>query len=149
LQNSRRHAASAEFAEWASDAVYQFLRDIGIQRPGRIDDKIAKAVSQTPLVDEALRLVRLGYSPVVVVTDDSTQVVPDFLIGSALGRDIGKGPLLVVPIRDAFVQAFSYVDPKLPKEPKYAPANVLLERTETKTRTRKYQAKSEWEFELK
>ncbi|MEX2310438.1 MAG: hypothetical protein WD738_22920 [Pirellulales bacterium] len=149
FERMQRHEAIDRFAEWASDTVYLFLRDIGVERPGRIDDKVWKSISKSQFIDEVLRLVRLGYAPVMVVTSNALKVVPDFLVSSALGDTEARGgPLLVVPIRHAFVEAFSNIEPKLSNKLKYAPAKYVEERREKKRRIRRYRQKTQWEFDF-
>jgi hypothetical protein len=144
-----RREAVDRFAESISDTVYFYLRDIGIERPGRIDDKIARAVSKDRFVDDVLDLLRRGCNPVLVVTSKEIAVSPDFALSPALGNaEYGNQPVLVVPIRDAFIEAFSKTEPDLPKVAKLMPAMHLAERGGQKKLIRKYRLDENWKFTL-
>lgn len=145
-----RDDAIDRFADWVSDRVYAYLRDVGVERPGRIDDKISRAVSKPQFINDTLELLRQGCSPMLVVTTEGVSVTADFMLGSAIGSsEVGSQPVLVVPIRAAFVEAFITSARDLPKTPKFVPAMHVAERDETKTRVRKYRHQKKWGFTLK
>ena len=149
FERIERDKAIDRFAEWASDTVYGFLKDIGVERPGRIDDKVSRVVSSPRFVNRVLELLRQGYAPMMVVTRDGVRIIPDFALGSAVGAAAGGGqPLLAVPIRDAFVDAFADVDPTLSNEPIYVPAMLVEDRAEKKARSRKYHHRSQWDIQI-
>ena len=144
-----RNEAVDHFAEWVSDSVYMFLRDIGIERPGRIDDKIWKAVSKSQFVNAVLELLREGFTPMMVITKDQITVTADFVLGAAFDNaNVGVQPVLILPIRDAFMEAFATAEPKLPKEARFTPIRQVAERDESKTRVRGYRHEPTWKVKL-
>jgi hypothetical protein len=147
--NLERFKAIDQFAEWVADKIYAFLRDIGVERPGRIDDKISRAVSKPQFINDTLELLRRGFTPVMVVTEEEVTVAADFVLGSAFGNsEVGIQPLLVVPIRAAFIEAFAISEPDLPKEPSLIPTMQVAECCEKTTRVRRYRHKDKWGFTL-
>jgi hypothetical protein len=143
-----RIRAADGFAELGADLVYELLRAIGVQRPG-ISDELEQRLSASDLVDEILKLLRQGYSPVVVMLGEESKVIPDFLLASVLSHPQSPGqPMLVLPIGALFTEAFARVEPRLPKQPTYLPAMRVLERIDTKVRARKYRHKGKWKFAL-
>ena len=64
----RDHAVDRFCRRWASDCVYSYFRDNGVERPGRVDDRIWKAVSKPQFVNAVLELLRQGFTPLMVVT---------------------------------------------------------------------------------
>lgn len=144
-----RAAAIDQFAEWAADTTYDFLQRIGVERPGRVDDKISTAVSKPEFIDGVLALLKQGATPVMVVTMDDVTVSADFLLGAAIcNSEAGIQPVLVVPIRDAFLEAFERAEPNLPKAPLLVPGLHVAESTEKETRVRKFRLLKNWKFSL-
>ncbi len=144
-----RDDANDQFADWVSDQVYDYLRDIGVERPGRIGLKIGRAVSKRQFVNDTLELLEQGFTPVMVVTKDEVTVTADVMLSSAFSNsEVGTQPVLVVPIREAFMEAFATVEPSLPKETRFMPAMHVVERGETKANVRNYRHKGKWKFIL-
>jgi hypothetical protein len=56
--------------------------------------------------------------------------------------------VLVVPIREAFLEAFVVAQPDLPKEARFVATMQVVERGEKKTRVRSYRHKDKWKFTL-
>jgi hypothetical protein len=85
----------------------------------------------------------------MVVTESEITVAADFLLGSAFGNsEVGTQPVLVVPIRDAFLEAFVVAEPELPKEARFVATMQVADRSEKKTRVRTYRHKDKWKFTL-
>lgn len=141
--------AIERFGEWVSDYVYQFLRDIGVERPGRIDNKIWKAVSKRQFVNDTRELLLQGCSPVMIVTKADVTVAADFVLGSVFGNsEVEAQPILIVPIRSAFIDAFAKAEPTLPKESSLTPVMQVIECSEKKPRIRRYRRRGKWGFTL-
>jgi hypothetical protein len=144
-----RREAIDRFAESISDSVYEYLRSIGVERPGRIDDKIWKAVSKDCFVNDALDLLRRGCNPFLIVTNREVVVAADFIVGAALGSAENRTqPALIVPMRDVFLEAFAKAEPELPKVAKFEPAMHVVERGDEKTLIRPYRLRDKWKFAL-
>jgi hypothetical protein len=143
-----QYRATRDFAVRGTDLIYEFLRQIGVKRPG-IGDQLEWRLSSSDLVKEALKLMQQGYSPVVAIVGDESRVIPDFLLASIASHPNSQGqPMVIIPIRDLIAEEFSRVDPKLPKHPTYLPAMRVLERHDNKVRQRQYRQKGEWGFTL-
>jgi hypothetical protein len=146
LERESRIWATRDFAGDGSKRICDYLRLIGIQRPG-ISDELERRLSAPTLVDEALKLMQRGYSPVVAIVGDETRVIPDFLLATVVSHPESQGqPMLVIPIRDMFADEFAGVDPTLTDPPKYMPAMRVLERADKKSRVRKYTPQGRWGF---
>jgi hypothetical protein len=144
-----REEAIDRFMWQAADVVYDYLQEIGVQRPGSAYDTLVKSFSNLEFIDEVLRLLRKGYSPVVVITGKETKVIPDFLLASVADDPNSQGrPLIIMPIREAFLHAFREANPELRKVPKYTPAMRVVEHGNNRRRQRKYRHKGPWEFAL-
>ncbi len=55
-------------------------------------------------------------------------------------------PVLIVPIRDAFLESFAEAEPDLPKLPKFSPSHASGRSTEKRSRQRTYRHKGQWGF---
>jgi hypothetical protein len=144
-----RAEAIDRFAEWAADAVFEYLQKIGVQRPGRVWGDLWANFYATEFVNDVLQLLRKGYSPVVAIAGSELKVIPDFLLASVAADPKSQSqPLLIVPIREAFLEAFAEAAPRLPKTPKYGPAPRLVEHGDSKRRQRMYRKKGQWDFVL-
>jgi hypothetical protein len=140
-----RDEAMFKFAGWISDTVYNFFQDIGIERPGRVDDRISGAASKSAVIHEIQSLIEQGFNPVLVVSRDGAQVVPDFLLGSAFGESESH-PALIIPIRKSFIEAYSTVAPSLPRAASFTAALHVKE--QGKTKPRRYRHPDRWKFAM-
>src|SRR5437870_4950289 len=85
LARMERDHATDEYAEEVGDVFYEFLRDIGIERPGRIGERLWRELLNPGVRDELLQLVRQGFNPVVLLPKDGeVKVVADVLLGSVI-----------------------------------------------------------------
>jgi hypothetical protein len=149
LDRLNRHQAIDEFAFKAADLVYSYLQEIGIQKPGSIYKRLCRDFSGRQFAENVLQLLRTGFTPVIAIVGKDIKVIPDFLLATAVCDAKGSSkPFLVVPIHQAFLDAFAEAEPELPKEPRITPVRRVLERGEKKTRERIYAHKGTWDFDL-
>lgn len=149
LARLNRHEATDRFSELAAELVYDYLKKIGVQRPGSIFARLCKDFSTSSFIDQVRDLFQHEVMPLAVITESAIEVVSDFRLASVFsGPNSVKEPILVVPIGEAFSEAFAEAEPGLSKEPKFIPAMRVLERGPTKTRERKYKKKGRWGFAI-
>lgn len=147
MDQMNRDDAIDVFSEKVADVVYDYLQKIGIQRPGGVRAWLWDGLSDRSFIDEVRQLLWQGYTPVIAIIGQDIKVIPDFLLGSAMTIPKSSGqPVLIVPIRDAFLESFAEAEPDLPKLPKFTPTMQVIECTDKRSRRRTYRHKSQWEF---
>jgi DNA-binding transcriptional MerR regulator len=142
MQRLERDAAEDQVADIGTDTVYEFLRRLGIKRPG-ISKQLETALSNKELVNLVLQLLRQGSSPVVLFAGETIAAMPDFMVPFFL-RTATNEPVLLLPVRDLFLGAFERAEPKLPKQVKYGPAALVVEHGEI----RRFKRKGKWNFAI-
>jgi len=146
VENERRRDARDRFVEAIAEKIYDSLRRMGVERPG-IFGKLAKSLSSRALVKRALELMQQEFTPVLVIVGDRINVTADFRIGDICGGTETSGqPLLVVPIREEILAAYSQVNIKLPLEPTFVSAKRVLDQLGGKEHS--YHADSVWKLAL-
>jgi hypothetical protein len=136
------------FAENGTDQLYDFLRSIGIERPG-ISERLERALSNDSLIEATLKVMRSGCSPVIVMTAEETRVVADFVVTALLTEPAAQGrPMIVFPIRDLFAEAFKNTFRDLPAQPTCVPAKCVLDQSNGEPRLRNYRVKKGYGFAL-
>lgn len=149
LERAERNFATDEFADWVSEAIYDFFREIGVERPGRIDDRIQRAVAKASFINSVQDMIRSGRSPVLIASKDTFAVTADIALSPLLASAAAQSkPVLVMPIRNKFLEAFASVEPTLADEPYFEPISEAIERDGKKTRRRRFQVDDNWNVEF-
>ena len=146
MENEKRRDAREKFAEAVSTRVYEFLKAMGVQRPG-IGGRLDELFANLPLVKSAIGLTQDGFNAVAVVTGKEIYVTTDFVLGRSLVDD-QTAPLLIVPLGDVIREAFSEIEKDLPQKPSRVASKVVDEMTSADTVHTEFSVGKNWTFAL-
>jgi len=110
-------ACRRNFAMLVTDKIGPMLSKLGVPSK-RIVRWLDELALREQTAEKAISLVRDGYNALLVFDGDAWDIVPDIVVGLALGHRAEQAiPLLAVPIFAEVVTAFSPIEYGLPTAP--------------------------------
>lgn len=112
-----RVACSRNFALLVSEKIEPMLTGLGAWTK-RMMHQLDEVLLREQTAKTTIGFVREGYNPVVVFDGDNWLIVPDFVVGHALGRVADKArPYIVMPVFAEVITAFAAIADDLPSAP--------------------------------